>query len=305
MGQLADLRLVDPVLTTIARGYSNAEFIGDKLFPFVTVDKEGGRIPKFGKESFRVYDTERAIRADSNQMQAWGIETITYETTEHDLKYPIDYRELKESALDLKTRATESTTEAIRLKHEKICAELAQDDNLYPASNKEIITTDKFNLPNTDPIKIIEEKKSALRSIIGKRPNTMVMGASVFDALKNHPKIIERIKYSQVGVITLDLLKAVFGIPNIFVGESVFSDDGINFSDIWADNVILAYVTNPSGMASTPYEPCFGYTLRVRGFPFVDTWEENGGKITVVRTTDNFDVKIVGIESAFLIKDVL
>lgn len=305
MGRLQELRILDPVLTTIARGYSNNEFIADKLFPFVTVQKEAGKIPVFGKESFRVYDTERAIRAESNEMLSFGIATVDFVTTEHDLAYPIDYREMKEAELDLKTRATEATTEAIRLKHEKIAADLAQDDTLYPTTNKETITTEKFNLDATDVVGIIEEKKSVLRSIIGKRPNTIVMGASVYDALKNHPKIIERVKFSQIGVITLDLLKSIFDIPNIYVGESVFSNDGATFSDIWKDNVILAYITNPSGMATTPYEPCFGYTLRLQGYPIVDTWEENGGKITKVRTTDNFAVKIVGIESAYLLKDVL
>lgn len=305
MGRLANLRIVDPVLTTIARGYSNNEFIADRLFPFVTVQKEAGKIPLFGKESFRVYDTERAIRAESNEMLSFGISTVDFVTTEHDLAYPIDYREIKEAELDLKTRATEVTTEAIRLKHEKIAADLAQDASLYPTANKETITTDKFNLESTDVVEIIEEKKSALRAIIGKRPNTMVIGASVYDAFKNHPKIIERIKFSQIGVVTLDLLVAVFGIPNIYVGESVYSEDGATFSDIWKDNVILAYTANSSGVATTPYEPAFGYTLRVGGYPIVDTWEENGGKITKVRTTDNFAVKIVGIESAFLIRDVL
>ncbi len=305
MGRLETLRLIDPVLTTIARGYSNNEFIADRLFPFVTVEKEAGKIPVFGKEMFRVYNTERAIRAASNEMQTLGIQTIDYVTTEHDLVHPIDYRELKEAEIDLKARATEMTTEGIRLKHEKIAADLAQNDTLYPSSNKEIITTDKFNLEDTDPIAIIEEKKAALRAIIGKRPNVMVMGAVVYDALKNHPKILERIKYSQLGVATVDLLEALFGIPNIYIGESIYSDDGTVFEDIWKDNIILAYITSPTGIADSPYEPCFGYTLRVRNYPFVDTWEENGGKIVKVRTTDNFDVKVVGIESAYLIKDVL
>jgi len=124
--------------------------------------------------------------------------------------------------------------------------------------------------------------------------------------LRSHVKILEKIKYSQVGVITLDLLKEIFGIPNIYVGEAVYSPDGGDtFSDVWSDNVVLAYISNPSGMAKTPYEPCFGYTLQKKGHPQVDVRQENGGKITVVRSTDNFDVKIVGIESAYLLKDVL
>ena len=61
--RLKQLRIVDPVLTNIARGYRNAQFIGEALFPVVSVDKEGATIPKFGKEAFRLWETERAIRA--------------------------------------------------------------------------------------------------------------------------------------------------------------------------------------------------------------------------------------------------
>ena len=47
MGRLSKLRVVDPVLSALALGYSNAAFIGDQLLPFVNLDKEGGKIPRF------------------------------------------------------------------------------------------------------------------------------------------------------------------------------------------------------------------------------------------------------------------
>jgi hypothetical protein len=50
MGRLSKLRIVDPVLSALALGYSNAEFIGDQLLPFVTLDKEGGKIPRKSRE---------------------------------------------------------------------------------------------------------------------------------------------------------------------------------------------------------------------------------------------------------------
>ena len=68
MGRLSNLRVVDPVLTNLSVGYSNADLVGDVLFPFVPVDKEGGKIPKFGKEAFKIYNTERALRARSNRI---------------------------------------------------------------------------------------------------------------------------------------------------------------------------------------------------------------------------------------------
>jgi hypothetical protein len=108
-----------------------------------------------------------------------------------------------------------------------------------------------------------------------------------------------------LGVGSLDLLKQVFGIPNIFVGESIWSSDGTTFTDIWQDNIILVYLANTTGIGASAYEPSFGYTFQVEGNPMVDTYETQGGKIHNVRATDNYDVKIVGIESAYLLKDVL
>jgi len=53
MGRLSNLRVVDPVLTNLSVGYSNADLVGDVLFPFVPVDKEGGKIPKFARKPSR------------------------------------------------------------------------------------------------------------------------------------------------------------------------------------------------------------------------------------------------------------
>ena len=64
--RLKKLRVVDPVLTQLARGYRNAKYVGESLFPVAELDKESGIIPLFGKEAFRLWETERAIRAKSN-----------------------------------------------------------------------------------------------------------------------------------------------------------------------------------------------------------------------------------------------
>lgn len=305
MGRLESLRVVDPVLTNIARGYSNAEYIGTKLLPIVNVDKEGGQIPLFGKDAFKVYKTERALKAASNEANIEGFTTTAYSTAEHELAIPLDYREIQESILDLQKAATDKAMGALQLGLEKEIADIVQDLATYPSDNKETLTTNQFDDSGSDPVAIIESAKATLRSIIGKRPNVMVMGASVFDNLKSHSAITGLIKYSSLGIVTLDLLKQIFGIPNIYVGEAIYSDDGSTFSDIWGDNIILAYNTNPSGFATTPYEPSFGYVLRKNGHPYVDKYEGEGGKVTYIRATDNFAVKVLGAESAYLINDVL
>jgi hypothetical protein len=305
-GRLEQLRVVDPVLTTLARGYTNAEFVGDVLFPFVSVNKEAGKIPQFGKEAFKIYNTERAIRAKSNRISPEGITSIDYVCDEHDLEYPIDYREEDEmDIIDLEEHATMIVTEAIMLRHEKMCADLAQNANNYPAENKVTLSgiSQWTDYTNSTPITDVEDAKEAIRKKIGKKPNVMIIGASTFKALKEHPTILEKIKYSMKGVVTVELLQEIFGIKKIAVGEAVYVDDAGNSYDVWSDNCILAYIPPVrSNNKRSPYEPSFAYTLRKKNKPEVDKRDEDG-KIRLIRNTDIFVPKIVGADAGFLIAD--
>lgn len=312
MGQLSNLRVVDPVLTNIVRGYSNEEFIGKYLFPFVDVDMSEGKIPAFGKEAFKVYDAKRALRANSNKIPPDTLSSVAYITEEYDMSYPIDYLESGEAVFNLEAHAAQRVSESLMLKHEKIVADLLQTYTNYASTNYTTLTTTQFNDTDAKPVTTIKTGMAALRSVIGKYPNTMVMGATVWENLMTNTGITDLIKYTGFGVVTIEILKQLTGIQNIYVGKSIYTADGSDtFTDIWGDNVVLAYVAPPKGVNQTPYEPSLGYTLRKKNYPQADTYEEQGGKIINVRATDNFQVKATGVNSsseiisAYLIKDCI
>ena len=304
MSHLSKLRVVDPVLTNLARGYSNAQYIGSMLFPIVDVEKEAGKIPQFTKEAFKIYNTERAIRAKSNRINPESRESIDFVLTEHDLEYPMDYREIDEDIMPLKMHAANVTSEGILLKLEKNIADTVQDLSTFPTGNKVTLSSvDKFTNLTSDPFTIFDTAKESIRQKIAKRPNVCVLGASSYRALKNHPSIIDRIKYTQHAVITPELLKNLLDFEQLYIGDAVSADDDSVFSDIWADNAIIAYVpTSQSDTPRTIYEPAFAYTLRKKSYPLVDTYVENG-KIEIVRNTDILIPKVVGPEAVYLIND--
>ena len=306
MGKLDSLRIIDPLLTTIARGYSNDQYIGDKLFPVVTVDKEGGKIPLFGKESFKLWNTERALRADSNEMDGSWLTQTSFALTEHDIQQRLDYREIAEAMLALEAQAAQNVMDQILLGYEKEQADLVQDTNTYPTDNKVTMTDDYLNEAAIDFVEFIHLKKAALGNIIAKEPNTMVLPKKVWNKLKFHPKLKSYITVNQdmyQAVASIQKLQEILEIENILIGSSMYSEDGNTFDQVWGNNIVLAYIKPASGIDRTPYEPCFGYTLRKSGFPYSDKYESNGGKIKIVRATDNYAIKVVGSESAYLIKN--
>ena len=87
------------------------------------------------------------------------------------------------------------------------------------------------------------------------------------------------------------------------MGLSVYTNDGANFTDVWGDNIILAYVDMTSKDNRSEFNPSYGYTLQREGKPEIDTYNENGGKIKVIRNTDNYCIKVTASDAAFLIAD--
>lgn len=304
MGRLSNIRIVDPVLSNLAYGYQNAELIADKLFPFAPVEKEGVKIPLFGKEHFMLYNTERALRARSNRINPPDIGEVTVTLTEHDLEFPIDYREDAEAAFPLQAYATGFVTGGIRLRNEVLVAGLVQNTASYPTGNKVTLSgTSKFSDPASDPQGVIETAKEAVRQKIVKTPNTMVIGASTWSILKRHAQMKGMLANDRNRVLRVQDLADFFEIPNIYIGQAVTAADNGTVSDIWADNIVLAYVPQSDGATDrTPFEPSFGYTLR-KGRPQVDTYVESGGKIELVRSTEIFQPYLLGAEAGYLIYD--
>jgi hypothetical protein len=304
MSTLQKKRVVDQVLTNIARGFFNASHVATKLFPMVSVTKEGGKIPQFTKEAFKIYNTERAIRAKSNRINPESRETIDYVLTEHDLEYPIDYRELEEDILPLRLHATTVVTDGISLRLEKLSADIVQNLATYPTGNKVTLAAgDKFTNTSSNPFTIFETAKEVVRAKIAQRPNVCVLGASAYSALKEHPAVLDRIKYTQSAVITQEILRQLLDFDELYVGDAVYATDANVFSDIWSDNVIIAYVPKASkDVPRSYYEPAFAYTLRKKNNPVVDSYTE-GGKVEIVRNTDIFIPKVVGADAGYLIND--
>lgn len=304
MGRLEELR-INAYLSEVARGYGNNAFVAENLFPTIYSEKEKIDIFEFNKEAFNIYDTERAIRANSNVISPQGFKKYTTTLTEHDLSYPIDYREEQEAEkVKLQLHATNVVTEGLKLKLEKQCADLAQDPNNYPTENKLILSGSScFNWKSSDPQGVVDDAKDAVSSKIAQDPNTMIIGQDAWRTLKRHPKLKELISNNQNKLLTLNFLKEIFEIENIFIGKSIFVDKDNKFVRIWKDNIILAYVPK-LGSSRTEYDPSFAYTVRKKDALNIDEYQKEGNKVKYIRATDIYDPFLVGSEAGYLISGV-
>ena len=305
MGRLEDLR-INAYLSEVARGYGNNSFIAENLFPIIDSEKEKIDIFQFNKEAFQLYDTERAIRANSNVISPKGFKKHTTTLKENDLSYPIDYREEEEAEkVKLQLHATNVVTEGLNLKLEKECADLVQNPDSYSDENKFILSgTSCFDDKNSDPQGVIDDAKDAVSAKIAQDPNTMIIGQSAWKVLKKHPQLVGLISDTKNKMVTLELLKEIFEVENIYIGKSIFSNAEGNFERIWKDNIVLAYVPN-LGASRTEYDPSFAYTVRKKDALQIDEYTKEGNKVKYIRATDIYTPFLVGPEAGFLISNVL
>ncbi len=308
MLQLDKLRMIDPVLTGLAQSFSNSTLIYNELFPVVQVVKQKGKIPLFSKDAFASRITERAIRSKSNRMLPSDMELIPFETQEHDIEVAIDYLENEESLNSLKyeKRLTRQLSDILELTKEIQAAEYAQDENNYSNGMKRVLTNSESldsDTSSVDPIELVNTGKESIRNKIAVYPNTMIIGISAYKEFVKHQNITQKINFTGINKVTKDMLCELFEIPNIVVGMSVTNYNNV-FTNIWDDSIVLAYVDKTVKEERTEFNPSYGYTFQRQGMPETDSYFENGGKIKVIRCTDNYGLKITGTDAGYLIKNI-
>ena len=303
----AQARVIDPILSTAAQGYKNAELIGNILFPIVPVGQRGGKIITFGKEDFALYNTARAPGASTKRVQ-FGYSGASFALESHSLEGQVPQEIMQEGqagpSINQGTVAVFKTQNIIFSRLEYAQATLAQTAGNYAASNKTTLAGTSqwsdFISGVSDPIKDIETAKEAVRKQIGRRPNTIVMGAAVFSLLKMHPKVIDRMKYTGRDVVTTDMLASLFDVKRVVVGEAVYTDGAGVMNDMWGKSVVVAY-TDVSGVADSG-SPTFGYTYRLQGYPLVEQpYQERNSKSWIYPVTDEVVPVIAGASAGYLI----
>lgn len=150
----------------------------------------------------------------------------------------------------------------------------------------------------------------------GIKPNKMILGPRVLNALLKHPDILDRLKYGQTpgraADISMSDLEGLFKIPEILVMEAVENTaaEGAAQNNVFigGKHALLTYAApNPGIMV-----PSAGYTFSWTGFMGAT---ENGARIKKFRmdplSSDRveidmaFDQKITAANLGYFFKDVV
>lgn len=323
---LGQARVVDPILTNYARGYTQAGFIGDQLLPIATMPTRAAKRIEFGRESFRRYKIRRAPGGGIAQV-SFGYDGQPVKLSQFALagKTPVEHMEEAQQVpgIDLLTMAVDEVLQIISLEKEIQQAAAVRDASIYAASNKEAPAgADLWSDDASDPLTQVNDARETIRGRIGRRPNVLELSASVAARLRVHPKIKDNFKYTTASAISDDMLAQYFNIAKVVVGDAIVEDDQGATSDVWGNDAILAYVPPVASSSSattgatataaqTPVNanirvPAFGYTYRLAGYPFVQPAEyERSVRSWLNDIFDEWSPEVVGPDAGFLFQAVV
>lgn len=280
----AQARVIDPILTEVARGYTSPNAaVANVLFPTVSVGQRGGRILKFGKEDFQLVTTGRAPGANTRRVQ-FGYGSDPFALADYRLEGAVPVELMQEAqavpGIDLAQIAIRRVQNLMALEREKAAADIARNASTYDSANKKTswstagakVWSDvgmTSGVYNSNPFADINTAREAIRGQIGVRPNTLVLGPKVLTALRSHPAVLDRLSTaSDRPPATLAQLQALFELEQIVEGAAVYDAGASGFADVWGKDAILAYTT-PASMAEMG-SPSYGYTYQLQDYPVVE-----------------------------------
>lgn len=300
----AAARVIDPILTEIARGYrSPSAPVADALFPVVTVGARGGRVIAFGPDDFKLYVTKRAPGANTKRVQ-FGYASSPYSLIDYSLEgaVPIELQQEAEAVpgIDLGAGAIRRVRNIMAVEREKEAIDLALDASKYAAANKITLAgNDLWDDPDSDPFAQITVGKEVIRSKTGSRPNVLAVAPKALTALRSHAKVLDRLSTaSDRPPATLAQLAALFEVGQIVEANGVYHD-GTSFVDMMGKAALLAY-TVPASLAEMG-SPNFGYTYQLSGYPFAEEpYFERNPKTWYYPNTDARQCQLVGPDGGYL-----
>jgi len=249
---------VDRALTNISVSYLQdaSAFIADKVFPIVPVKRQSDIFYIYNKADFMRDEAQVRGAATESAGGDYGVEASDpYYCRKHAFHKDVtpEERANYDEPLDADKDATDFVTQKMLIRREMEWATKFFKAGVW---GTEIAGGDaaaegvaiKWNMPTSDPIGDITGAGVAMAGATGFKPNTLVLSPYAFNALKNHEDILDRIKYTQKGIVTADLLGTLFEVDHVYVAWSVVNsaakgaDASVDF--IMGKHALLCY-SNP------------------------------------------------------------
>jgi hypothetical protein len=305
------LRIADPVLSSLVQGFTNAEYVGDKIFTPVKMAKESGRFPAFGKEIFVIpTDLKREIGGKvARILTQTGY--VQMALSEYALGTSLDNRERNEWAGSpemLLNSKLNTVAGKIALLREYNQAVLATTNGSYASGLSTSGAAKKWGgaTPTGDAVKDMLDLILLVQSYNGVRPNKVWFSPAAWSLWRRNPAVLDLMKYQGLPAdparVSYAGTAALLEVKECVVGYAVQGTGGkgggggvgkasLTMSYVW-DSVQSANAGACIVGTGGGIEPAFGYTWERANSPVIESYYDNRIKSQVWDYEHFFDAAV-------------
>lgn len=261
---------VDRALTDLSIRFANRAdmFITDKVFPIVRNQNRSDKYFTYDRSYWLRTDAQLRGPGSESAGSGYEIGTDQFSADVYALHKDVDdqTRANADSPITLDRDATEFVTQHLLQKREQDWVNTFFTTSVW--STDVVGTTDFVKWSDygaSTPIQDMREGIMAMAKLTAYKPTDLVLGPEVWNVLQDHPDYMERIKYTQRGVVTTDLLAGLLGIDRVHVAWSVKNTSAEGETPAYdfnfGQNALLLYRPGSPGLNT----PSAGYTFTWSG----------------------------------------
>lgn len=272
---------VNAPLTNISIAYMQnaSNFVADTVFPNIPVTKQSDRYYTYDRGMFnRDEMVVRASGAEAKTIDYTVDNTPTYYAPVYALAHdiPDTVRQNADSVINSDRDATELLTRKAMIKRESLWVTKYFQTTIWGTDLDGVSGSpsagefQQWNEASSTPIQDIRAGKVAVLEDTGFEPNTLVLDQHTFDALIDHPDIVDRIKYGQtasrgLAQVSTEDLSNLLKVERVLISKAIqntAAEGAANaHSFIAGKNALLVYSTPTPGILV----PSGGYTFSWTG----------------------------------------
>lgn len=306
---------INAALTQFAAGTATnaaSRFIADIVAPTITVAKQSDSYYIFGAEDLRIdqaYYSHGAQVARVSRTESEG----TYSAKEFALEEALPWSKMAnaDAGLRYERRAVAGLVNKLMLRREKAVADVLFATGTF-TNTAALAAADRWDVDTSDPVKKVSDCKEAIRLLCGLEPNTVVMGAAVWAALRNHADITSRVAGLVAGTpATAEQAAAALGVERILIGSAVYNSaaEGATASNanVWGKFASVCYIDPAAGRdVDGAIVPMQQFVWDGVAAPFSTfTYESNESRSHIIQCYDAVDAKAISVNSAYLLSTVV
>lgn len=304
---------------SVAYMQSAEGFVADQVFPNVPVSKQSDLYYTYDRADWNRDDMKKRAPATPSSGSGYAVGQDNYYCDEWDHHHdvPDQRRANADEPLQPDREATMLVSTKAMIRREANWASNYFVTSVWGTDIEGVAATPtgpqvlQWNDAASTPIEDVEAQKAATLEQTGFEMNTLVVQYHVWSALKNHPDIVDRIKYGQTpgspAIVTLQAVAALMELDRILVMKGIknAAAEGLteNNTFIGGKNALLCYSAPTPGIMI----PSAGYTFSWTGLLGSSAM---GGRITKFRMDElkadrveiemSFDHKLVGADLGVL-----